>query len=125
MYSVEPRALVQAVKRNRERFPNDFMFQLSKKEFENLKSQFVISSWGGTARQALRLHRAGYRNVVQRAQEQASHTIGTNKELARRLAELEQKYDAQFKVVFDAIRELMTPSKTPVRRIGFQREGTK
>jgi hypothetical protein len=46
MYGVKPRALVQAVKRNHERFPKDFMFQLSEKEFENLKSQIVISSWG-------------------------------------------------------------------------------
>ncbi|MDN5943127.1 MAG: hypothetical protein L0H94_14705 [Nitrospira sp.] len=45
--------------------------------------------------------------------------------MARRLAQLEKKYDAQFKVVFDAIRELMTPPKTPIRRIGFQREGTR
>ena len=51
--------------------------------------------------------------------------IASNKELARRLAELGKKYDRQFKVVFDAIRELMTPPKTPVRRIGFQREGGK
>lgn len=47
LYEVEPRALVQAVKRNNERFPEDFVFQLSREEFANLKSQFVISSWGG------------------------------------------------------------------------------
>ena len=47
LYEVEPRALIQAVKRNVERFPEDFMFQLSPEEFANLKSQFVISSWGG------------------------------------------------------------------------------
>ena len=52
LYSVESRALVQAVKRNRERFPADFMFQLSAKEFSNLKSQIVISSWGGARRAA-------------------------------------------------------------------------
>ena len=51
--------------------------------------------------------------------------IASNKELAKRLNELERKYDAQFKVVFDAIRELMTPPKESVRRIGFQREGGK
>jgi ORF6N domain len=50
LYGVEPRALVQAVKRNRERFPEDFMFQLTEKEFQNLKSQIVISSWGGIRR---------------------------------------------------------------------------
>src|SRR5947208_2545254 len=52
LYHVEPRALVQAVKRNAERFPEDFMFQLTEQEYENLKSQIVISSWGG-ARRAL------------------------------------------------------------------------
>ena len=51
-YAVEPRALIQAVKRNRERFPKDFMFQLSPREFRNLKSQIVISSWGGARRAA-------------------------------------------------------------------------
>ena len=51
-YDVEPRALVQAVKRNIERFPDDFMFQLSAQEFANLKSQTVISSWGGSRRAA-------------------------------------------------------------------------
>jgi hypothetical protein len=51
--------------------------------------------------------------------------IASNKELAKRLNELERKYDAQFKVVFDAIRELMAPPKTPVRRMGFQREQVK
>jgi len=50
LYEVEPRVLVQAVKRNVERFPDDFMFQLNDKEFENLKSQIVISSWGGLRR---------------------------------------------------------------------------
>jgi hypothetical protein len=50
LYGVEPRALIQAVKRNIDRFPEDFMFQLRKEEFNNLKSQFVISSWGGIRR---------------------------------------------------------------------------
>lgn len=141
MYGVEPRALVQAVKRNRERFPKDFMFQLSEKEFENLKSQIVTSSWGGLRRarpyafteqgvamlsSVLNSKRAVQVNIgIMRAFVQLREMIGTNKELARRLAELEKKYDTQFKVVFDAIRELMAPPKTPVRRIGFQREGVK
>jgi hypothetical protein len=135
MYGVEPRALVQAVKRNRERFPKDFMFQLSEKEFENLKSQIVTSSWGGLRRarpyafteqgvamlsSVLNSKRAVQVNIgIMRAFGQLREMIGTNKELARRLAELEKKYDAQFKVVFDAIRELMAPPKTPVQRIGF------
>ena len=55
LYGVEPRVLVQALKRNRERFPKDFMFQLTEKEFQNLKSQIVISSWGGMRRAGLTL----------------------------------------------------------------------
>jgi hypothetical protein len=141
MYGVEPRALVQAVKRNRERFPKDFMFQLSEEEFENLKSQIVTSSWGGLRRarpyafteqgvamlsSVLHSTRAVHVNIaIMRTFVRLRGMIASNKELARRLVELEKKYDRQFKVVFDAIRELMAPTKTPVRRIGFQREGAK
>jgi hypothetical protein len=139
MYGVEPRALIQAVKRNLERFPKDFMFQLSEHEFENLKSQIVTSSWGGSRRarpyafteqgvamlsSVLRSKRAVRVNIeIMRAFVRLREMIASNKELAKRLNELERKYDAQFKVVFDAIRELMMSPKTPVRRIGFQREG--
>lgn len=141
MYGVETRALVQAVKRNRERFPKDFMFQLTEKEFESLKSQIVTSSWGGLRRarpyafteqgvamlsSVLNSKRAVQVNIaIMRAFVRLRDMIASNKELARRLAELERKYDRQFKVVFDAIRELMTPPKTPVRRIGFHRDSAK
>ncbi len=141
MYGVEPRALVQAVKRNRERFPKDFMFQLTEEEFENLKSQIVTSSWGGLRRarpyafteqgvamlsSVLNSTRAVHVNIaIMRTFVRLRGMIASNKELARRLVELEKKYDRQFKVVFDAIRELMAPTKTPVRRIGFQRDGAK
>jgi hypothetical protein len=141
MYGVEPRALVQAVKRNRERFPKDFMFQLSEEEFENLKSQIVTSSWGGLRRarpyafteqgvamlsSVLNSTRAVHVNIaIMRTFVRLRGMIASNKELARRLVELEKKYDRQFKVVFDAIRELMAPTKTPVRRIGFQRDVAK
>jgi hypothetical protein len=141
IYGVEPKVLVQAVKRNRERFPEDFMFQLNDKEFENLKSQIVTSSWGGLRRarpyafteqgvamlsSVLNSKRAVQVNIeIMRAFVRLREMITSNKELAKRLVELEKKYDAQFKVVFDAIRELMAPPKTPARRIGFQREGVK
>lgn len=141
MYGVEPRVLVQAVKRNRKRFPKDFMFQLTEEEFENLKSQIVTSSWGGLRRarpyafteqgvamlsSVLKSTRAVHVNIaIMRTFVRLRGMIASNKELARRLAELEKKYDRQFKVVFDAIRELMAPTKTPVRRIGFQRDGAK
>jgi hypothetical protein len=136
LYQVEPRALVQAVKRNIERFPKDFMFQLSDSEFANLKSQIVISSWGGARRAApyafteqgvamlssiLRSRRAALVNIeIMRTFVRLRRILATHAELARKLAELEQKYDARFKVVFDAIHELMTPPSPSERPpIGF------
>lgn len=141
LYGVEPRALVQAVKRNIERFPADFMFQLNDREFENLKSQIVISSWGGSRRAApyafteqgvamlssvLRSRRAVMVNVeIMRAFVRLRQMLGAHAELARKLAALEKKYDAQFKVVFDAIRELMAPPAGKKRPIGFASWGDK
>ena len=135
LYDVEPRVLVQAVKRNIERFPRDFMFQLTKKEFENLKSQIVISSWGGARRatpyafteqgiamlsSVLRSKRAVQVNIeIMRAFVRLRRMIASHAELARKLKALEKKYDAQFRVVFDAIRQLMAPKEPQRRRIGF------
>ena len=151
LYGVEPRALVQAVKRNIERFPGDFMFQLSETEFENLKSQFVISTASGSPRlrsqsvilkrghhikylpyafteqgvamlsSVLHSARAVHVNIeIMRAFVRLRQMLASNTELARKLAVLEKKYDAQFRVVFDAIRELMTaPEPKKKRPIGF------
>jgi len=135
LYEVEPRALVQAVKRNIERFPPDFMFQLTKTEFQNLKSQIVTSNWGGLRRAApyafteqgvamlssvLNSRRAVQVNIeIMRAFVRLRELMATHKDLVRRLNEMERKYDAQFKVVFDAIRELMTPPELKKRKIGF------
>ena len=135
LYQVAPRVLVQAVKRNRERFPEDFMFQLSKGEYANLKSQFVTSSWGGARRatpyafteqgvamlsSVLRSGRAVQVNIaIMRAFVKLREMLASHRDLTRRLDEMEKEYDAQFKVVFDAIRELMKPPKKPRRRIGF------
>jgi len=135
LYEVEPRALVQAVKRNIERFPEDFMFQLSTEEFANLKSQFVISSWGGIRAapyafteqgvsmlsSVLRSDRAIQVNIeIMRAFVRLRQMLASNAELSRKLALLEKKYDIQFKAVFDAIRELMTPLEHGKKRpIGF------
>lgn len=135
LYAVEPRALVQAVKRNRERFPDDFMFRLDTAEVANLKSQTVISSWGGRRAtpyafteqgvamlsSVLRSRRAVLVNVeIMRAFVRLRRILASNRELAGKLAALERKYDAQFKVVFDAIRELMAPSVRRRRRpVGF------
>lgn len=136
LYDVEPRALVQAVKRNRERFPPDFMFQLNASELTNLKSQIVTSSWGGARRarpyafteqgvamlsSVLRSPRAVRVNIeIMRAFVRLRRMLASHKELAARLDELEKKYDAQFRAVFDAIRELMEPPPRPPKpRIGF------
>ena len=135
LYGVQPRTLVQAVKRNSERFPSDFMFQLTDDEFANLKSQTVISSWGGHRRATpyafteqgvamlstvLRSRRAVLVNIeIMRAFVRLRQLMAGNAELARKLAELESRYDRQFKVVFDAIRELMQPPARARRPIGF------
>jgi hypothetical protein len=135
LYEVEPRALNQAVKRNIERFPEDFMFQLNPEEFANLKSQFVTSSWGGirTAPYAfteqgvamlssvLHSERAIQVNIeIMRAFVRLRQMLVSNAELARKLNALENKYDVRFKAVFEAIHELMTPSEYKKKRpIGF------
>jgi len=135
LYEVEPRVLIQAVKRNIERFPEDFMFQLSEKEFADLKSQIVISSWGGLRRatpyafteqgvamlsSVLRSKRAIQVNIeIMRTFVKLKQMLASDAALARKLTALEKKYDVQFKVVFDAIRQLMTPPVKPKSRIGF------
>ncbi len=138
LYEVAPRALVQSVKRNIDRFPVDFMFQLTADEFENLKSQIVISSWGGLRRarpyafteqgvamlsSVLRSRRAVRVNVeIMRTFVRLRRMLASNEELTGNLADLEKKYDTKFMVVFDAIRELMAPSEPKKRPIGFRRE---
>lgn len=133
-YDVEPRALSQAVKRNIGRFPEDFMFVLSGDEWKNLKSQNVIPSWGG-ARSApmafteqgvamlssvLRSERAVQVNIqIMRAFVQMRRVLIEHKELAAKLNRLELKYDENFRVVFDAIRQLMMPPVEKKRSIGF------
>ena len=135
LYEAEPRALVQAFKRNIERFPADFMFQLDPEEFANLKSQIVISSWGGIRAapyafteqgvsmlsSVLRSDRAIQVNIeIMRAFVRLRQILASNAELSRKLATLEKKYDIQFKAVFDAIRDLMTPLDPKKNRpIGF------
>lgn len=140
LYGVEPRALVQAVKRNRERFPSDFMFQLSPKEFANLKSQIVISSWGGSRRAApyafteqgvamlssvLRSKRAVLVNIqIMRAFVKLREMLATHRALARKLAELEKRIEShgeEITGIFEAIRQLMEPPDKPSKRIGFHR----
>src|SRR5688572_12743694 len=141
LYGVAPKALVQAVKRNFERFPGDFMFQLSLQEGRNLKSQTVTSSWGGARRappyafteqgvamlsSVLRSKRAILVNIaIMRAFVKLREIVAGHKELATKLAELERKvggHDTKIQSLFEAIRQLMK-SPDSKRRIGFQARG--
>jgi len=135
LYGVQTKALNQAVKRNPNRFPSDFMFQLDPEEFENLRSQFVTSSqWGGrrippyvlTERgvamlsSVLKSERAVQVNIeIMRTFVRLRQLLAPNAMLARKLEMLERKYDAQFKVVFDANRQLMVPPEPNKRKIDF------
>jgi hypothetical protein len=149
LYGVEVRVLNQAVKRNIERFPADFMFQLSEDELDSLKSPTVTSK---NARPSLRsqnviLKRGRHRKYLpyafteqgvamlssvlrsQRAVEvniaimrtfvQLRRLMDSNRELARKIGDMEKKYDGQFSMVFDAIRQLISPLSQPTRELGF------
>jgi hypothetical protein len=135
MYGVPAKALNQAVKRNAERFPEDFMFRLTKEEkaelvtncdrFSRLKHSTVFPcafTEQGVAMlsSVLNSARAVQVNVaIMRAFVQLRGMLASHAELSKKLSALEQKYDAQFKVVFEAIRELMEPPKKERRKIGF------
>lgn len=136
LYDVETKALNQAVRRNITRFPEDFMFQLAREEANFLRSQFVTSKDQRGGRRylpyvfteqgvamlssVLNSERAIQVNIaIMRAFVKLRQILATHKDLARKLEVLERNYDAQFKVVFNAIRELMTPPEPHRRRIGF------
>ena len=135
LYEVETKVLVQAVKRNLVRFPEDFMFQLSKDEFADLRSRSVTSSWGGRRyppyafteqgvamlSSVLRSERAVRVNIeIMRAFVRLRVMLAENATLARRLEALERNCDERFRIVFEAIQELMAPAATEeTRKIGF------
>ena len=134
LYGVETKVLIQAVKRNLERFPEDFMFLLTEKEFKILRSQFVTSSWGGRRyipyvfteqgvamlSSVLRSKRAIQVNIqIMRTFTKLKSLLATHKDLQRKIEEMEKKYDQQFRVVFDAIRALITPPASKRKKIGF------
>jgi hypothetical protein len=138
LYQVQTKALNQAVRRNPDRFPSDFMSQLTEKEVSELnRSQFVTGSQKyrdprfrpyafteqGVAMLStvLRSKRAIAVNVeIMRTFVKLRQLLASNTELARKLEDLEKKYDHQFKVVFDAIRQLMTPAPRNNKQIGFR-----
>ncbi|HCE45595.1 MAG TPA: DNA-binding protein [Lentisphaeria bacterium] len=135
LYGVETKVLKQAVKRNIGRFPSDFMFMLAGEELAILRSQFVTSrSWGGSRHPSmvfteqgvamlssvLNSERAIHVNIeIMRTFVQLRHLLMSHEGLSDKLNELEKKYDAQFRIVFDAIRQIMTPAVPPKRKIGF------
>jgi len=139
LYGVTTSNLNKAVKRNQDRFPKDFMFQLSKGEFENLRFQIGISSFQNTSHggrryfpfvfteqgvamlsSVLSSKRAVNVNIdIMRTFVRLRQIVLSNKDLTQRVDELEKKYDLQFKIVFDAIRKLITPETKPKSRIGF------
>jgi phage regulator Rha-like protein len=138
LYQVEVRTLVQAIKRNKDRFPSDFMFQLNAKEYQNLKSQIVISSWGGARRArpyafteqgvamlscVLRSKRAIQVNVaIMRAFVKLRELLESDEGLNRKFTAVIRRlatHEKYFKVVFDELKKL-TNQPTPSRRsIGF------
>lgn len=140
LYSVDTKTLVRAVRRNIERFPPDFMLQVNQDEFDNLRYQIgTSSSWGGRRYRpyafteqgvtmlssVLRSPRAVQVNIeIMRAFVRHRQLLRTHVELSTKLDVLEKKYDSQFRVVFDAIRELMKPPAKPTKKIGFRSERT-
>lgn len=138
MFGVETRVLKQAVRRNKDHFPKDFMFILNMTEVKNMVSQNVIPSrkfLGGAkpmafteqgvsmlssvlkSKQAVKVNIAIMRVFVQMRQ-----LLEGNKELAKKINELEKKYDGQFKLVFDAIKMLIHQKQQPRERIGFLKD---
>jgi hypothetical protein len=138
LYGVTTKALNQAVSRNRGRFPSDFMFRLTTGEAENLRSHIVTSSAHGGRRyrprafteqgvamlsSVLRSRRAVAANIaIMRAFVEIRGFLASNRIIARRMDDLEQRYDGQFAAVFDAIRQLISPPVPERRRIGFRTE---
>ena len=142
LYDVETKALNQSVKRNIERFPEDFMFQLNKEEAAKVsRSQIVTLKRGynikylphaftenGVAMlsSVLKSERAVQVNIqIMRTFTKIREMLISHKDLKHKIEEMEKKYDSQFKIVFNAIKELMSPPEKQVRKIGFKIEKEK
>jgi hypothetical protein len=131
LYGVTTSNLNKAVSRNPDRFPPDFMFNISNEEFDILKFHFGISSWGGTRTlprafteqgvamlsSVLRSKQAVQVNIlIMRAFVKLRELISSHKDLVRKIELMERKYDSQFKIVFDAIKQLMAPPTIAAKR---------
>ncbi len=134
LYEVETRILNQAVKRQIKRFPEDFMFQLTREEFNDLKSQFVTSSWGGVRKLPsafteqgvamlsgiLNSDRAIQVNIqIMRTFTRLRHMVSISEEIKREVGELRKQTDDRFQVVFEILDELLSEEMKPKRKIGF------
>jgi len=134
LYEVETKVLIQAIKRHANRFPKDFMFQVTKEEFVNLRSQIVTSSWGGRRylpyafteqgvamlSSVLNSERAIEVNIaIMRVFVNVRKATYVYENLKRKIDKLEEKYDDQFRIVFEAIRQLVMQPEQPKRKIGF------
>ena len=135
LYGVETKVLKQAVRRNLERFPQDFMFELTDEEFDNLRSQNVTSSWGGHRYPPFAFTEQGVAMLssilksplaietniaIMRTFAALRQWMQSNKDLALKIRQLESKYDAQFKAVFEAIQQLIRQESKKIRPIGFR-----
>lgn len=134
LYDVETKILKRAVKRNIDRFPNDFMFELSKREWDSLRCQIGTSSWGGARylpmvfteqgvamlSSVLNSKRAIQVNIqIMRAFTRLRQMLSTHKDLKKIIEAMEEKYDQQFQIVFEAIKQLLETDAKPRKQIGF------
>jgi len=140
LYLVQTKVLVQAVKRNISRFPVDFMFKLSEREHQRLRSQIVTSNARGGRRtmpyafteegiamlsSVLRSARAIAVNIeIMRAFVRLRELVDEHRDLAQRIKAMQRRYDANFDVVFEAIHDLLEPPAKPKRRVGYLTAGT-
>ena len=135
LYGVTTKRLNEQVRRNLKRFPADFMYRLSREEIESLRSHFATSSsWGGRRTppyvfteqgiamlsSVLNSDRAIQVNIeIMRTFVKLREMMSSHKDLARKLSELEKKYDGQFQIVFEAIRQIIAVEEKPKRKVGF------
>ena len=136
LYKVETRVLNQAVKRNRTRFPKDFMFSLTKKEIMRISQTVISLKFSKTAyvfteqgvamlSSILNSERAIQVNIqIMRVFTQLRRLLLTNKDLKRKIEEMEKKYDKQFAIVFQAIKQLLEPPPAKERLSDFIAAGT-
>ncbi len=134
LYETETKRLKEAVRRNAERFPEDFMFELTKTEYENLRTQFASSSHGGLRYMPFAFTEQGIAMLssvlksdlaiqiniqIMRTFTQLRQMLSSHKELREKIEKLEKKYDVQFEIIFKTIRDILAEEEKPKRKLGF------